>query len=415
MDTIEPFKLERFFARHEFSARRLLCSSDCETRSLGEILALEPGSEKLFSDFRLGYTETRGAPALREAIASLYAAPPAEAHGDPNIAAGSVVEDIGDGTRGGTGHGTEGGLSPECVFVHAGAEEAILNLCLALVMPGDHVIVNRPAYQSLEALPRWRGAAVSHWDLRDEGSRWRFDPDDLAALLSAKTRMVILNAPHNPTGAIPTREEFGRVIELCRKAGALLLVDEVYRGLEREKESILPPACLAYENGISLNVLSKTAGLAGLRIGWIATRRTDVLDAVAVVKDYNSICSSGPSEFLAGIAIRHFNRLAERNLALCAANLALFEAFAARHPDFVALTPPQGSSIAFPRLAGRAMANFGGDAEVMALALLADSGVLLLPGSLYSHERRYWRLGYGRADFAQGLRELEAWVEKRGY
>ncbi|HUX38757.1 MAG TPA: aminotransferase class I/II-fold pyridoxal phosphate-dependent enzyme [Rectinemataceae bacterium] len=396
MDTIEPFKLERYFARHEFSARRLLCSSDCETRSLGDILAFEPGSEKAFFDLRLGYTETRGAPSLREAITTLYAS-------------------SGPGAAPGSAGGAAGPIGPGDVFVHAGAEEAILNLCLALVGPGDHVVVNSPAYQSLEAIPRWRGAAVSRWELREEGSRWRLDPDDLAALLAPKTKLVIMNAPHNPTGALPTREEFDRIVALCRRAGALLLVDEVYRGLERDPERALPPACLAYENGISLNVLSKTAGLAGLRIGWLATRRTDVLDAVALVKDYNTICSSGPSEFLAEIALRNFGRLAAENRELCAANLALFGAFMERHPDFVAMTRPEGSSIAFPRLAGRAAADFGGDAETLALALLADTGILILPGKLYGYDARYWRLGYGRADFAEGLSELESWLQSRAY
>ncbi|HUX39425.1 MAG TPA: pyridoxal phosphate-dependent aminotransferase [Rectinemataceae bacterium] len=385
MDRIEPFLLERFFARHEFSARRLMSSSDCETTTVRALLGMEPGAEEAFLDGRLGYTETRGAPSLREDIAALYS--PADA----------------------------GGPGAEGIFVHAGAEEAILNLCLAILGPGDHVVVNRPAYQSLEALPRWRGAAVSHWDLRDDGRRWRLDPDDLAALLGASTKLVIVNAPHNPTGALPTKAEFEAIVRLCREAGAILLVDEVYRGLERDPGRALAPACEAYENGVSLNVLSKTAGLAGLRIGWLATRRKDLLDAVAVVKDYNTICSSAPSEFLAGIAARNFATIAARNHALCAANIALFEDFVRRHPDFVALTPPEGSSICFPRLAGRAEGLFGGDSEAMALELLAETGILLIPGKLYGFEPRHWRLGFGRADFAAGLRELESWVLARGY
>ena len=227
--------------------------------------------------------------------------------------------------------------------------------------------------------------------------------------------MVILNAPHNPTGALPTLAEFESIVELCRKAGALLLVDEVYRGLERDPARALPPICEVYENGISLNVFSKTTGLAGLRIGWLATRRKDLLDAVAIVKDYNSICSSAPSEFLAGIAARNFAAIAARNHALCATNLALFEDFVRRHPDFVALTPPEGSSICFPRLAGRAEGDFGGDAEAMVLELLAEAGILLIPGKLYGFDPRHWRLGFGRGDFATGLSELESWVAGRGY
>lgn len=385
MPAPEPFRLERFFAQHEFSARRLLCSSDCETRTVGELLELEPGFEERLLGLRLGYTETRGAPELREAIAARYAAP------------------------------TAGGPGPGGVIVHAGAEEAILNLAVALIGPGDHVVANRPAYQSLAELPRWRGAAVSPWELREEGGRWSLEPEELGRLLGPKTRLVVLNAPHNPTGALPTLEEYEAVVELCRRAGAFLLVDEVYRGLERDPARRLPAACEIYEKGISLNVLSKVPGLAGLRIGWLATREAEVLEAVAAFKDYNTICSSGPSEILALLALRHFEELAGRNARLCAANLALFEAFVARHPDFVALTPPEGGSICFPRLAGRAERDFEGDAEAMALALLAEKGVLLAPGRLFGHDGRYWRLGFGRADFPQGLAELEAWLVSRGY
>ena len=386
MAELEAFRLERFFAKHEFTARRLLCSSDCETTTVAELLAMEEGAAEGLMDFRLGYTETRGAPALREAIAALYA--PRES----------------------------GGPGREGIFVHAGAEEAILNLCLALVEEGDHVVVNTPAYQSLEELPRWRGAAVSRWELRDEGSRWLLDPDELGRLLGPKTKLVIMNAPHNPTGALPAREEFDAIVERCRRAGAFLLVDEVYRGLEREPDRALPPACEAYEKGISLNVLSKTAGLAGLRIGWVATRRDDVLEALARVKDYNSICASGPSEFLAGIAIRNFQQLAERNRARCDANLTRFDSFVRRHPEFISYTPPEGSSICFPRLSGRAESDFGRDAEAMALSLLADTGILLLPGSLYAEKyARNWRLGFGREDFAEGLAEWETWVTGKGY
>jgi aspartate/methionine/tyrosine aminotransferase len=382
---IRPFKLERFFARHEFTARRLLCSSDCESISVGELLAMEPGAGEGLSAFRLGYTETRGAPALREAIASLHAP---------------------EGS---------GGPGPDGIFVHAGAAEGVLNLLASILGPKDHVIVGEPAYQSLAELPRWLGAAVSPWRIRNDGKRWRFDSDDLHRLLAARTKLVILNVPHNPTGALPTHAEFDAIISLCRKGGAILLVDEVYRLLERDPARRLPPVCEAYENGVSLNVLSKSAGLAGLRIGWLATRRRDILDAVADFKDYNSICSSGPSEFLAGIALRNLERIVGRNRRICAENLHAFEAFVHDHPGFATLVPPEGSSVCFPRLGGRAEADFGGDAEAMALALLGSTGVLLLPGADCGSEPAHFRVGFGRADFREGLAELEAWVLARGY
>ncbi len=385
MPFFRPFRLERFFAAHEFSAQHLLCTSDCETMSVRELLALEPESEERLLALRLGYTETRGDPGLRADIARLYT-----------------------------------GLSPDEVFVHAGAEEAILNLCLAVLAPGDHVVVNFPCYQSLAEIPRALGCAVSPWRFREENGRWRLDLDELDRLLRARTRLVVLNLPHNPTGALMPRADFERVVDACRRAGALLLVDEVYRHLERDPERRLPSACDIYENGVSLNVLSKSAGLAGLRIGWLASRRADILDEVAIVKDYNSICASGPSEVLAGIAVRNFAAIAEKNRARCAANLGLLAAFFARHPGFAAWSDPEGGSIAFPRLGPDAARAFpssegkGGDAERLALRLLADAGVLLLPGAYYDFDPAYFRIGYGRASMPEALKALEAWVERQG-
>ena len=377
---IADFALERYFARWEFAARHLLCASDVQGYPMSDLLALADDEMRtLWADLRLGYSESTGHPLLRREIASLYES-----------------------------------IEPDEILTFAGAEEAIFCLANVLVGPGDHVIATWPGYQSLYEIARAAGADVTLHELREE-ARWVLDLDLLRRQITPATKLMVVNAPHNPTGMLPDRATFDGLTAIAAEAGAHLIVDEVYRGLERKPDRELPPACLAYENGISLNVLSKTAGLAGLRIGWLASSRTDVLDSVAVVKDYNSICSSGPSEFLASIAVRNFNLLAGRNHALCATNLALFEAFVSRHPDFVALTPPEGSSIAFPRLAGRAEAAFGGDAERMALALLADAGVLLLPGKLYDYDARHWRLGYGRADFAEGLGELEAWVGARGY
>jgi aspartate/methionine/tyrosine aminotransferase len=369
MAFFRPFSLERFFDEYEFKARYLLSSSDCETMSARELLALEPGAEEKYLDLRLGYTETRGDPALRSDIAALHA-----------------------------------GIDPESLLVFAGAEEAILDFCLGFLSPGDHVVVNFPCYQSLAEIPRALGCAVDPWPLREEGGRWRFDPDDLEALLIPKTKLVVLNAPHNPTGALPTRPEFDEIVALCRSAGVVLFSDEVYRYLERDEARRLPAACEAYENAVSLNVLSKSAGLAGLRIGWLATPRTDILDSVATVKDYGTICSSGPSEFLAGVAVRHLPELVARSRSLIDSNLAILDDFFARRPGFASWTPPEGGSIGFPRLAG------GGDAEAFARRLVSETGIMLLPGSCYSYDPAYFRLGFGRASLPEALAALEAWL-----
>jgi len=270
------------------------------------------------------------------------------------------------------------------------------------------VSLRLPPPQSAE----WRGDAARC----APAQRWALDPDELARLLQAKTKLVVLNMPHNPTGALMRPDEFEATTELCRRAGAILLVDEVYRDLERDPSRRLPAACEAYENGVSLNVLSKSAGLAGLRIGWLATRRADILDRVAAMKDYNSICASGPSEVLAGVALRHFEEIVARNRALCACNLGLLGDFFSRRPGFAAWAEPEGGSIAFPRLTEASRwrnAEGRPDASILAEDLLAEAGVLILPGSTYDYDPAYFRIGYGRASMPEALEALDAWLSEK--
>jgi aspartate/methionine/tyrosine aminotransferase len=377
MAFFRPFALERYFAEFEFEARHLLSSSDCETMPTQALLDLEPGSRDRYLDLTLGYTETRGNPELRADLARLYE-----------------------------------GVGPESIMVHAGAEEAILDFFLAALSPGDHVVVNSPCYQSLSEIPRAMGCAVDPWPLQETKGRWVFDVDALARLLVPRTKLVVFNAPHNPTGALPTREEFEAIVALCAKAGALLFSDEVYRYLERDPGRRLPAACEVYDDAVSLNVLSKSAGLPGLRIGWLATKRSDLLDAVAAAKDYGSLCSSGPSEFLAGVAARHFGSLVERSRSVIAANLPIVEGFFARRPDFASWTAPEGGSIGFPRLTDRALAG-DRDAESLSRRLAAEAGIMILPGSCYSRGPARFRLGFGRASLPGALAALEDWIDRR--
>ena len=375
MAFFKPFALERFFAKHEFSARYLLCSSDCESMPVRDLLALDETATDRLLGLRLGYTETRGAPSLREAIAAHYP-----------------------------------GLGPEGVFVQAGAEEGILNLCLAILKPGDRVVVNWPCYQSLAEIPSSLGCEVVPWRLRETpspsgGLRWTLDPDELPNLSGGRAKLIVLNLPHNPTGALLNRQELDAVVAYARSTGAIVLVDEVYRRLERDPSRMLPSISVAYENGVALDVMSKHSGLAGLRIGWLATRRSDLLDAVAQVKDYNSICSSGPSEVLAELAIRNLDRIVARNRDIIEHNLLLLDRFFEERQDFATWTAPEGSSVAFPRLVD------GSDAELLAERLVAEAGVLLLPGKYYQADPAHFRIGYGRANMPEALGKLAAWLD----
>ncbi len=368
---IEPFALERFFAEHEFRARRLLCASDCEPLAVGDLLALEPGAAEAFARLRLGYTETAGDPGLRGAIASLYE-----------------------------------GIGADDVLVFSGAEEAIFVFMNAVLAAGDGVVVHSPCYQSLASVARAAGCRVTRWPAVAERG-WALDPGDLAALAGPATRAVVVNFPHNPTGYLPERERFGAIVDFVRARGLVLFCDEVYRFLEYDPAGRLPAACEIYEKGVSLGVMSKSFGLAGLRLGWVACRDRTLLDSLAALKDYTTICAAAPSEFLAGVALRQREAILGRCLGTVAANLELLDRFLARHAGRFSWVGPRAGPVAFPALSS-------GDADGFCARLLAATGVLLAPGRLFGGGAGHFRVGFGRADFAAGLADLDRFLDRPG-
>lgn len=365
---IAPFRLERYFAHYEFSAPYLLCSSDCESMELRDLLALEPGAREQFDSLGLGYTDSRGDPRLRQAIARLY----------EQIAA-------------------------EQVLVHAGAEEAIFNFMNVVLAPGDQVIVHAPYYQSLGEVARSIGAEVSEW--RGDGERaWELDLDDLKKLLTACTRVVVVNFPHNPTGFLPTPEFIRALSALSDRHGFIIFSDEVYRGLELDRADRLPAIADLNERAVSLGVMSKTYGLAGLRIGWLATRDEDLLRELATFKDYTTICNSAPSEFLATLALRQAEAIVERNLRIIRENLARLDPFFASHRELFTWYRPRAGSIAFPKLIRGTVDEFCAD-------LFEKAGVLLLPGTLYGERFNSFRIGFGRKNLPEALEKFEEYLQ----
>jgi aspartate/methionine/tyrosine aminotransferase len=369
---IADFALERFFARWEFAVEHLLCASDVEGWSMAELLELADGETKeLWDRLRLGYTESTGHPLLRAEIASLY----------------DRVE-------------------PDDVLVFAGAEEAIFCLANVLFEPGDHAVVTWPAYQSLHEVARAAGADVTLHELR-EADGWALDPERLVAEIRPETRLVIVNAPHNPTGMLPTTVEWRRVVDACDERGVYLLADEVYRFLEFVPADRLTAGADGFERGISLGVMSKSFALAGLRIGWLATRDRDLLARCAAFKDYTTICSSAPSEILALIGLRARDRVLARSRAIVDANLAVLDAFFERSADWISWVRPRGGSIGFPRLRDDL------PVDRFTAELVEAEGVLLLPASQFGHPGNHVRLGFGRTDLPEALARLERFATRR--
>jgi len=365
---LPPFALERYFARYEFAVRHLLCSSDCESMSIQDLLSLEPGAGERFLGLRLGYTESSGSPSLRQEICRLY-----------------------------------DGIGPEQILVHAGAEEAIFLFMHAALEKGDHMIVQRPCYQSLFEVARGIGCPVTAWQAREENG-WCPDLGELKSLIRPDTKVIIINTPHNPTGFHMGIGQLRELVSLADANGITVFSDEVYRGLEQKESDRLPAACTLSARAVSLGVMSKTYGLAGLRIGWIGTRNERVRTRMASLKDYTTICSSAPSEFLAEVALRHGETIAAGNRALISSNLALLDAFFARHPDSFQWRRPQAGPIAFPRL-------ILGDVNSFCDRLAGAKSVLLLPGTLYADQGNHFRIGFGRKSLPQGLQRLEEFID----
>ena len=366
--TIQPFKLERYFAKYEFSAPYLLCSSDCEALTLKELLAMaDEESLKLWSDLKIGYTEPLGHPLLREEASMQYQS-----------------------------------IQPEEVLILA-PEEGIYIAMTTMLEKGDHVIVSYPGYQSLYEIARSKGCEISKWE-PDESRGWRFDVDDLAGAIQSNTKLIVINFPHNPTGAIIGKEDLDQIIELARKNNIMIFSDEMYRFLEYDESTRLPAVADIYENGISLSGMSKSYALAGLRIGWLATKNAALFNQFATYKDYTTICSSAPSEILAICALRKKEAIFKRSMGIIQSNIGLLDDFFAEFHQSLEWNRPMAGTIGFPRLKGDIRV------EDFCSELVDKKGVMLLPSSQYDYAGNHFRIGFARKSMPEALEKFKEYM-----
>ncbi len=294
------------------------------------------------------------------------------------------------------------------MLVYAGAEEAIFGFANVALGPGERGVVSWPAYQSLHEVARGTGAEIELLALEHD-SGWTLDLDALeAALARAGTRALVVNFPHNPTGAQLDRAAFERVVALAAERGVTLLSDEVYRWLEYHEAERLPAAAELSDSAVSLGVMSKTFALPGLRIGWLVTRDRELLARLAAFKDYTTICSSAPSEVLADIGLRAVDDIVARSRAIVAHNLPLLDDFFARRAELVEWVRPRAGAIGFPRFVAHDR-----DVEAFCHELAAEAGVLLLPGGVYGQPGSHFRIGFGRRNMPEALERLERFIDGR--
>lgn len=368
---IATFELERYFAKHEFTARYLLSSSDCEPLSMAALLDLADGeTSQLWKKLKLGYTESPGHPLLRHEIAELYQ-----------------------------------GIKQENVLVVV-PEEGIFLLMHALLEPGDHVICTYPGYQSLYEVARALGCQVDPWEPH-EGRGWRFDVEDLARMMRANTKLVVVNFPHNPSGYIPPREDFLAIVDLVKDRGAYLFSDEMYRFLEIEDGTTLPAAPDLYEKAISLSGLSKTFGLPGLRIGWLAAHDEEMIKQISKLKDYTTICNSAPSEILAIIALQAKDKITGQQINRIRRNVGVLDTFFQEFRDLFKWNRPKGGSICFPRML--AVENTHHFCE----QLMAEESILLAPSRAFKFGDHHVRIGFGRENLPLVLERFAQYLKRR--
>ena len=363
-----------FHRRWEFSVRHNLSASAAETLALSDLLAMaEPAEREDWEKLTLGYLETRGTLALRTAVASLYDT-----------------------------------LSADDLLMFSGGKDAIFATFQALLEPGDHVITIVPNYQPLEAIPA-SIASVSAVPLRAELG-WRLSLDDVRAALRPNTKLISINFPHNPTGAVLDQETFEGLVQIAEERGIYILSDEVYRGLESNPSHRRPAMAGVYNRGLSVNVLSKAWGLAGLRVGWVACKDHTVLNRIESYQAYLSDGNAGPSDILARIAVLASDRIISRNVAIIDRNRKLLDTFFASYPDMFEWQAPEGGCIAYPRYTGPA------DVEAFCQTLIERAGIALIPASAYRSELAItptdrFRIGFGKRCFARAIVALSAYLD----
>jgi aspartate/methionine/tyrosine aminotransferase len=366
---IEPFLLERWMTRHETHVRYDIAESGILPLSTDDLLAFESDDERAATRaallaLPLGYSEARGTEQLRSLLASTYA-------------------------RGDADH----------ILVTTGAIEANFLLFNQLLEPGDHVIAPYPAYQQLYTVPKAIGCDVSLWTVGPE-TGYRYDVDALERLVRPRTRVIIVNTPHNPTGAMLSPADAARVYALAESVGATVIGDEAYRWLEVPGgDAFAPPMFDAGPRGVSVGTLSKPFGLPGLRIGWIAGP-ADLVRACWGLRDYISLSPGKLNDALACLGLKHREAIVARNRRIIQANLAAATTWIARRDAFLSWTPPRGGLLALVKY------DLPLDSLELADRLATEWSVMLAPGSAFGYEH-HLRLGVGqRPDvFAKGLEE----------
>ena len=372
---IKPFAVEQWMNSHETTATWNTAETCVDSLRVEELLALTGDGDAVLRrllDTKLTYGHISGSPELRAAIAALY------------------------GAR----------IGPADVITTNGAIGANFLVQFALVEPGDNVVCVRPTYQQLFSVPEALGAQVRLLTLREEDG-YLPDVDELRSLVDDATRLIVLNNPNNPTGALIDEPLLQEIVAVAGEHGAWLHGDEVYRMLEHAPGSTPPSVADLYERGVSTGSMSKSYSLAGLRTGWVAGP-PDLIARCLEVRDYTTISCGVLDDALSVIALEHLDDVLARNLEIVRGNLALVDAWLAGEPRLHHVRPRAGTTTLIHY-------EYPVPSVELCQALFDLNGAFVVPGAAFDEEYSF-RLGYacardvllgGLAAISEYLRTLE--------
>jgi aspartate/methionine/tyrosine aminotransferase len=365
---LPPFSLERWFAEFEFvQGMRNLAASGPFAVTTRELLELE-GAETTarYLDLELDYIENLGSESLRKSVAGLY-----------------TTLDAGD------------------IRIMSGANEALFLLIWAVATAGMNIVIEEPCYGNVPGIAQSLGIEVRRLPLRPEDG-WKPDLEQLARLIDGNSRLVYLVHPHNPTGSVLRREEMQAIAAMTERAGAILVNDEVFRLIALDDEP-LPSIVDVVENAVSIGDMTKPWGLGGLRVGWVASRRHDLLELLSSARDYSTMCSSAPGSFLAELALRHSAQVIAPRLAAARANREQLAEAISHSRGTLSWSRPAAGYTAFVQLPTHH------STAAFCRRLAQEKHLLLLPGEVYGGlYERFVRIGFGCDPglFREGLTTL---------
>lgn len=368
---IKPFAVEEWMNAWEVGAKYNIAETCVDSISMNELFELTGEDKTEFLNRlcarRLSYGDIEGLPEFRKGVCGLYKT-----------------------------------LNIENIVPTHGASGANHHVFYSLISPGDRVVSIMPTYQQLYSIPESYGADVQILHLSKENN-YLPDLEKLRRLVTPETKMICINNPNNPTGALMSEQMLREIVEIARSADAWILCDEVYRHLSQE-DGWCPSIVDLYEKGISVSSMSKVFSLAGLRLGWIATHDMSVVKSYLSHRDYNLVSCGVFDEMLAAAALKHSDKLLERSRKIVRENLQILDDWVSSEPHVSYVKPKAGTT---------ALVYYDLDIPSYEFCeeMYKKTGAFVTPGDCFEvpHSMRIGYV-YGKQDLIDGLKAISEYI-----